>query len=403
VTKQILGFFASDIVAKGVSAALIPLYSYLLGAEELGQFSEWFSIYSGIVAVMSFGIPTYLLVLLSAHASEKHSIVEQTSSLLYEVYSVAVPLIVCLSMWKGKFFYGFTISIAAVSFSIVNYLESILRYDNKTKQYLILQIASTACTNVVPLVFVFFTASWLSRALGFTISVAALAVAIVGMGLVACKHVKIPSEFRSDAFKFGLPVVLISAISWLKLGIDVQLLKGYSGYKESGILFFSFQIISIVTILAASLNRASTTDFLRFLSAGEHGDFVKLFTKMMLLLSLMTMLVVIGTMMLTKTYLKEFDSSASLILPMAIGSVFYGAGQFISVFFLYHKKTYLLTLCIGLSSTLHPFISYYIIGELGWMRIGYSYLISHTLFLVMVLYTSKKLTSFSFRPKSVYS
>ncbi len=212
-------------------------------------------------------------------------------------------------------------------------------------------------------------------------------------------YIKLSNTSRYDAIKFGFPIVLVSAISWLKLGIDVQLLKNISGYKESGILFFSFQIISIISILAASLNRASTPDFLRILSNKDHGLLLRLILKMTFILTLFTIVIVAGSIILIKTYLIDFSSSVYLVLPMAIGTVLYGAAQFVAVIFLFNKKTYLLTLSIYASSLLHPLVSYYIIGRFGWLNIGYSYLISYALFFFMVVFLAQRFTGFNFNSK----
>jgi len=400
VTKNIFSFFTADILAKGISAVLIPVYSYLMGPAELGLFSEWFTLYNSVVALVSFGIPTYLLVQLNAHPKDEDEVINTTATLFYEWQFIGIPVILLVFAINNKFLYGVTIIMAAVSFSIVNYLEAYLRFNNKLKQYIILQAASTSSTNIIPLIFVAVSASWWSRSLGVTISVIILAIIILTKILHRYSYVKLTKTFRYDAMKFGFPVVLISVISWVKLGIDVQLLKGISGYKESGILFFSFQIISIVSILAASLNRASTPDFLRMLSAKNHRLFLSMFLKMTLVLTLFTLAVVAGSIILVKTFLPDFNSSVYLILPMAIGTIFYGAAQFISVVFLFDRKTYLLTLSIYASSLIHPLISYYIIGKYGWLNIGYSYLISYSLFLILVVFLTQKFTNFSFTAKA---
>lgn len=402
MTKNIFNFFTADILAKGISAVLIPVYSYLMGPAELGLFSEWFTLYNTIVAIVSLGIPTYLLVQLNAHPEDEDKVIDSTSTLLCEWQLIGIPLMVLIFAISGKAVYGIGIIMAAVGFSIVNYLEAYLRFNNKLKEYIFLQAASTSSTNIIPLIFVAVSASWWSRSLGVTISVIILAIVILARTQHRCSYAKLTKSCRYEAIKFGFPVVLISVISWLKLGIDVQLLKGISGYQESGILFFSFQIISIVSILAASLNRSSTPDFLRILAAKNHRLLLSMFIKMTFALTLFTSAVVAGSILLIKTCLPEFASSVYLILPMAVGTILYGAAQFVAVVFLFDKKTYLLTLSIYASSLIHPVISYYIIGKYGWINIGYSYLVSYSLFFIMVVYLTQKFTNFNFTARGAY-
>lgn len=386
--RKILNFFFSDIVAKALSAAFIPLFAHFLGPAELGIFSEWFSLYNIGVAIVSIGMPSFILVLLSSAPDQEEELIEKTVSLFCVWLLVVVPVCAGAFLFLNKFWYGLSIIIAAVSFAIVNYLEAILRFRGTIRRYFHLQLVSTTSTAVVPLFFVLITATGFSRALGYTLGVAILGLIILTNFMRNFSLVKVDKAIKVEAFKFGVPIVLITGISWLKLGIDVQMLKEVSGYASSGLLFYSFQVISISSILAASLNRSSTPKFYKLLAANKLSKFTEFIFKISMIHIVLTIGVVVVSVGIVVLFLKQFLQSIDIILPMAAGIVFYGVGQFVASLFLFYRKTYLLTLCIGSSSIMHPIVSYYIIENFGSSKIGYSYLVSNFIFLVLVILVS---------------
>ena len=248
-------------------------------------------------------------------------------------------------------------------------------------------------TSTVPLVFVYLDPQWESRAVGYLAGVFCLVAIVSVQAVQGLKVEAIDSAYRKQVITFGSSIVLMAMVTWCKVGADIQLLKYLDGYHSSGILFFSFQIVSVVSIVAASLNRSSAPVLYELLKNKHSQQFWMLIVKLGGGVSTLSIVVVLASWFLVEGYLQEFSTAERMIIPMSIGAVLYGIGQFIGSAFLFHKKPQLLTLAILISSLLHPAMSYLLISFQGWDNIGISYLLSSSIFLFLVIVLYKKLNN----------
>lgn len=383
--KLILKFFMSDVLAKGIAVILLPIYSIIMGPSQLGQFSEWFSTYNVIVALVAFGIPSYVLVMFDPQKNNGHILSAQFFNFFKKWLLFIVPLGLFFLIFFKNIFFGISIMIASVSFSYITYLEAILRAEKKTKSYLWLELSLTFMTSVLPLFFVIISSTSTSRILGYSIGLLFLVFVLIIFFVPKIPKISINTHFAKKTVAFGFPVVLITGINWLKLYVDIQLLKNLDDYHYSGILFFAFQIVSIVNIIAASLNRASTVTFYELIRTNKMGLFNQIIFKIMLVLIGITSGIILIFYFGINQFIPAFSEVIYLLCPMSVGILLYTLGQFVASFFMFYEKTYMLTLAILASSLIHPLVSFYIVHYLEWQYIGYSYLISSILFLLFIL------------------
>lgn len=386
--KVIMSFFMSDIIAKGIAVIFLPIFAYFLGAKELGLFAEWFSSYNILLGLFSFGVSTYILVLLSSSKEERAQELKNQLLTFFIKWLILIVFIFIfyILIFNNNYLYFSSIAVVAIAFSFIQIYEALLRFYNKTNNYLLFQIFLTTTTSVIPLLCVLYNNSWESRALGVVISIVFLSLFSMFKIFKNFKFVNYEKVFRNETIKFGIPIFLISSVMWIKLLIDLKLLKLITSTESSGILFFTFQILSIISILSASLNRSSTPIFFKLIS--EHSDdlFLKLIIKLTLILIGFSFILICLVHLLLHFELSEYQESIDILYPMVLGVVFYSVGQFFSSKFLFFKKTYINALCIIFSSVIHPFLTYYIIKNFYWTNIGYSYLISNFIFFLTVLF-----------------
>lgn len=388
--KLILKFFISDVFAKGVAVLLLPIYSILMGPNQLGQFSEWFSAYNIVAAIISLGIPSYFLVLHGSKTNNSYILSAQFLSFFKKWLVIITPIILFIFTVFKSLLFAMSILVASVSFTYITYIEATLRAEEKIKHYFCLGIFLTLVTSVFPLIIVMISPIGASRSLGYSIGVLMLAFVLAVFFSPSLPKINTSKSFNKSTILFGLPIVLITGINWLKLSVDIQLLKGLNDYHDSGILFFTFQVVSIINIIAASLNRASTASFYELIAENKMDLFNKLIFKIILILASITFFMIFLISVAVNQFLPDFSEASYLLYPMSLGVIVYALGQFIASFFMFYEKTYILTLAILLSSLIHPFISYYIIQNIGWHALGYSYLISSVIFFALtVLFKSK--------------
>ena len=390
---RIFRFFASDIITKGLSVLFIPLFSYLLGPNELGLFSEWFSLFNVFAAFVSMGIPSYVLVLLSRSGDNEEVVNQKLLRFLVEWCVFLGACNIVFAIFSPNLLYGVGLYFSACLFVVVSYMSAILRHKNLYKKYFILQLSLALSVSVIPLVFIYNSPTWESRVGGYLLGLFVTTASVFFLCSRSIKLGSISKNFRLEAFYFGSSIVLMGVVSWLKLGADIQFLKLDSGYSSSGILFFSFQIVSIVSIIAASLNRSSSPIFYKLIHELKRHEFVQLIFRLTFCLCVLAVLTVLVSYWLVCFFLPEFESSMFLIYPMAVGAVVYGVGQFIASIYLYCKKPHLLTWCIVVSSLIHPVASYLFVFGIGWNWVGFSYLVSSIVFFFMVGINLKKVQS----------
>gem|GEM_PF-6472564 len=403
----ILKFFGSDILAKSITVLSLPFFALLMGPNELGKFSEWFSIYNILVAIVSIGIPSYFLVLIhSSQYSDESALTSQLLSFFLEWLLWIIPASLLFFFLFYDLFYGCLTLCAAILFSIINYNESILRFNKNAKSYLWLQLSFAISTSLIPLGFVLINPVWSYRCWGYVLGLALVIMVVRIICPYKLRVGHINTIFKIGLLQFGAPIVLITGINWLKLGIDLQLLKNIESYSSSGILFFCFQIISIINIIAASLNRSSTVLFYELLAQRSFRQFYFFIGKISLILIFVSVCVVVISDFIVRLYMPDYKMAIPILYPMALGIIFYGVGQFISAFFMFYQQSYFVSMAVFISSLSHPFISYWLINHFGWGTIGYSYLFSNCIFFCVVLllnlfcnraYSVQKMTAISIK------
>lgn len=381
-----MSFFISDIIAKSIAVIFIPLFAFYMGPEELGLFGEWFSSYNILIALFSFGSSTYILVLLNSNSNIEGIKNQFLIDFLKWTFFIGSISILFVFLFKNELSYYLSIIIVAISFSFIQIYEALLRHNNQRKKYLFFQLFLSFMTSVVPFLFILYNSTWESRSIGLVISILIILIYSLVKIFNKFKCYRNNNSVKKDFFMFGFPIFLISAVTWMKLLIDLKLLKSLNDLQSPGILFFSFQILSILSILSGSLNKSSTPTFFKLFYKNENKDFLVLIFKLSLLVFLFSIVLILLINTLISYKLMEYRDALLIIYPMIIGNLFYSIGQFFSAKFLFFKKTYINAICLISSSIIHPFITYSIIKYFNWIYIGYSYLISSFVFFILVLY-----------------
>lgn len=381
-----MSFFISDIIAKSIAVIFIPLFAFYMGPKELGLFGEWFSSYNILLALFSFGSSTYILVLLNSNSDTEGIKNQFLIAFLKWIFFMGVISFLFVCFFKNGSSYSFSIIIVALSFSFIQIYEALLRYFNQRKKYLFFQLFLSILTSVIPFLFVLYNSLWEFRSLGLVIAIFIILIYSVIKIFNNFKFNTNNNFIQKDLIKFGFPIFLISAITWMKLLVDLKLLKSFNDLQASGVLFFSFQVLSILSILSGSLNKSSTPTFFNLFSENKNKDFLIIISKLSFLIFLFSIVLIFLINILISYKLTEYEDALFIIYLMIIGNLFYSIGQFFSAKFLFFKKTYINAICLITSSIIHPFITYIIIKEFYWTYIGYSYLISNFIFFLLVLF-----------------
>lgn len=396
-SNDILSFVASDLFCKGLTILVMPIFAIKMGGDDFGKYAEWFSFYNIVFSLLSLGVPSFIIV----RSSKKKFTLDSEYITLRVLlrWNLLILTIFLLLLYLAFDFsvINVLIFISASGFVIIEYGNSKCRIGNDIDSYFKIQAMFVLFCTIIPSVLVFINSSYELRATLFSLGIAFTALYVFSkfkIGQVFLdeeKNKEQSSDFNSlglDILKYGLPLVLIAGVGWLKNGLDLQLLKKFSGYEDVGSLAVASQLVSIITIVAASLNRASSTRMYSFLEKKQ----TKLWFRFVIKLSLLIlMLSGAGAVVIYLSYdyiLSDYTNLFGFYMPMLIGSILYIIGQFLSSMVMYNEKTVLFTLAISFSSLIHPIVGYFIIDNFGVKYITYSYIFSGGGFLFFILFLS---------------
>lgn len=390
---NIAPYFLVDIFLKGLAVLFIPFFAKLMGPEELGLYVEWFAVYNAFFALICLGIPSYYLVLSVKSLSFPEVEVHLFRIFLEWFFFAVVISFIIVCILNGDALYFSAVATAAFFFFFIELAVANARFENNLRFYALLQLLLFVSTVFLPFFAVFFAPTFSIRMLVFVLSLSAVSFfCFIKMHkkLLKKRDYLVTQEVRVRAYKYGLPLVSIALFSWLKIGGDLQFLKFYGGYDVAGNMGLAFQILAVVSIAGASLNRAASVKLYSLIKSEDDSGWYKTVIKMSVLVSVLGFISYFLFYMVVYFWLNEYFLALKFYGPMMIGTIFYCIAQFFASKVIYKEKTFLLTACLIFSSILHPAFSYIISQNFGYEFLGYSLLLSNIIFLVLLLCLSKR-------------
>jgi len=328
----------SDLALKGLAFLTVPLYAYYMTSEELGTYGEWLSIYFLIYSFVSFGFPTLFQVKLSKIESNIFEF--KKSALMLSLLSACVISVFGYFFWNSYLFYLNSAILVAITFFYVE-LCLVLERNQKSKRYVFIQLAHTLCFYIFPLlVLIVYSASAFMRVASTTAFCLLLLLFLV-------KHLN--KSFRAyfgsaqrlnyqdlhyaALLKFGMPFLLIGLFSFMKFGLDIQLMQANGLHlKNVGTYTLAFQLMTILTGLQAILLRNLSPNLYRSINNNITSNGFDI-----LVAKVSGFTVVIAFMLLTGVYVIE----STIVSEKYPGLTLMCAGLFLSAALMGYNQLYL--------------------------------------------------------------
>lgn len=382
-TLNIFKFISSDILAKAISVLGIFLFANIMGPEELGKFGEWFTYFNLFSIAISFGLPSYILLC----ASKKRGRLKSVFTLSLFINAFALLFYFML----GYFFLSkevlSLILASAFFYNVFLLVQSVLMVAGNAPRYFFMQSSYAFLGIMLPVAVMYGFDSFESemRVIGFFFST----IIVFVFSLVIVRRLfslrKVDFSRFSEMLRFGLPLSLLAGVSWFKQGADIYLLSHFQSYELTGKFFFAFQVIGILTILGASLNKHFKLTFFGCLNRRDYGAWFRVILGLTGLMFLVYLTLCAAMFFLTNSFLVGYKESMQAVVVLGFGAIFYICAQFISSYYLFLKSTYFITVFSVITAVLHFACSYGLLFILETSSLEYSSLFSNLLFFFLML------------------
>ena len=413
VVKGASLFSGSQLLTKGASFLLIPIYTRYLSPYDygiIGYFQVYFQLFS-IIFIFGFaGAQT-------RYYHDHHVSEDATGSFIFTInaflFFVLLLLIVFSYLFGEKVFYSiitrsglkfspfFYIVLGAVFFNI--YYKLLLGYSLAKKQFVkcaAIQLSLFFFTTGATIFYItYLDQGAVGQFKGLLIGNCAVCICFywnyINKGTLSFSLPKL-----KYALHFGAPIAihLVSA-SFLNY-VDRVVLGNYVSIDQLGIYTIGYQCGMIMSIIVGAFNQAWSVNYYELMKKNDRKQIEKHVRRMFnLWMSTICIVCIIGCLwsreiilfMLPDSYRPAID-----IIPVILCSfIFQGIYYFHVNPIFYYKKTKLLPIITGLSGVLNIVLNILFIPKYGIIAAAYTTMVSYLLMAILVSFISKKI----FNPK----
>ncbi len=379
---RVRGFIFSDILSKGITASFIPLFAFYMGPSDLASFGSWFLVFTTVSLFSSFGSPSFFSKKIIDNEDVKE---ELFFFFLLATITLSIFTLICFSLKID-----YTPFLCSYFFVFFQLRLAVLRVNNNLSTYAKLNLAFSFSCSIFPLVAYLYFDDWLAR-IYLYIFITILFGGNAIWSIIPFRHFYIRDKkfksFSINLIKFGLPLSLSGVIFSLRTLFDFLALEIKESDNLAASYFLTFQLISVVLLFGAILNRTLQPTVFKLIRDGEqyittlHGFSAKI------LAAIIPMLAFGWGFSL---FYAEYESLNLFFVPMTIGAVVYIIAQLYSNVLLYNQRSSVLLWCSVWASLLHVLSSTtLIVFNLGDL-LGLSSMFSSFFYLLYVFQLKKK-------------
>jgi O-antigen/teichoic acid export membrane protein len=398
--KSFSVYTLSFFLTQAVNFLLIPVFTYYFTTQDYGILSLIATIVSLITPLILFNIDGAINIEYIKNSFNDFS-GYVTSSLLISfvaftvvfliIFIIGDKLAVLLSVPKQ---WLVLIPVVCIMDSIRTVNLSIFRIQKKAFIYAFYSFSNTFFNILFALFFVIVLKyNYVGRLYGQYITSAIYFL----LGIYILKKQKlinldVKKIFIKDSFHYGLPLVP-HAVGFVVINLSdrifVSKLVGNAGL---GIYSLSYNIGSIILMIALAFNNAWTPNLLELLKVGDgpsKDKAVKITYLYILCLLFLTISLTAISPLLFKYFINErFHDGLKLIPWIAFSSFFFGCYLAFTNFIFYVKKNKIFGYLSIVNIAVNLFLNYTLIAKYGIMGGGYATFISFFIFAVIIIFIS---------------
>lgn len=404
--KDTFIYTVTDVFGKAIGFILLPFVSYYMTPDELGIATN-FSVITSIVTLLAGGAMVNAIPYFYYEQTKKQNTALVSSLLLICVCS-SILIFLIISLLQNvinnyiKLDYSLQIlaSVTSILMLINNSNLILLRLENKSKQFALLQIIQILfhCLFVIAFVIVFKLGG---RGKIYSEALPTMIISIIGI-IMMTKKGYLKFEFNklyiSKLFKFGLPLLPHSLSFWIKGGTDKIFITSFCGLYQNGLYSMAMTIASLYTIVRNAFFKAYVPYLQKRLSniTPENGmreklKIVKISYILFGIFFIVALLAVFGGWIILEYIVDEKYRESFRFVPWLIFGLYIYAIYSFSIEFIYkQKKTLVMGIITFSGSILQMALSYLLIKNIGIMGAVYSSIIGTLIISVSIFIYSCK-------------
>jgi len=400
--KNTLIYTVSDFLNKMIPFALLPLLTHYLTPEDYGIISMFFIFVSILGVIMTLETNTAIGVKFFKVSRDTLKIYIGNILLIISLATSAVFVVLFLfSNWFSKIlalpvewiFIGVVVTLLQF-LTTINLL--LWQSEQKAIPFGLYKISETIINLSLSLVLIVgFGMGWEGRLIA--VSLTTILVGLVSFSLLFKRDFidfTIRKDIIKDSLNFGLPLMPHALSSWFRTSVNRVFLTTLLSASATGIFTVSFQISSVISVIAYAFDKAygpKLYEKLKDITEFEKKSIVKYSYLYFLSLLCLAFLFSLTAPVFIDLFLDEkFQESKKYIVWISFGFSFYGMYLIVVKYVLFSQKTHLLSYLTISTSLVHVVLSYFFVLNYGILGAAQAMMISSLVSFLSVWWLSNR-------------
>ena len=387
------GYTVGNILIKGISFLMIPLYTRLMSTSDYGIYNTYVA-YVGIMTfIVCLGLDPTLKNAEVDYPDRKESFLSTVYCLTFLSFSICLLLVLIFGKWLCVLIdleWGMLIFLVvnAETAAIVNIYNIKLSLSFSSRSYLKISFFQTivgVIFSILLILSVYTEKRYWGRIIGMLIPALIVAGYIIWKTVLSlpCKK-RFNVEMAKYSLKLGLPLIphLLSQI--LNSQFDRIMISTIVGYAQSGIYSFACNIAIIFQILYQSLDTVWSPWFFEKMNQKDYNSINNAAKKYIILVSFFAM----GLMTISREFImifatEEYWAGMSLAPVLIFGYYFLFLYNLPAGVEYYTKNTKYIAVGSAISAVINIILNYFAIQIFGYKAAAYTTLISYVVLFLM--------------------
>lgn len=389
--------FIGNLSTKVLSACIVFLYAFYVGANDFGEYEYVQTLVNIIVPVFFFSIWDAILKFMLAEQNEENKRKITTTCTVFSLVSSLVIILVIggyyLIINTGEK-YAIYILLTYILNGIMWVWQHFLRVAEKNKIYVKSSLVGVTVNLIIALLLILFLdlgleALFIANILGILSTF--LTIEIELKILHSIKKQDIDLKILKRILKYSLPLVINVIPLWILNGLAKVAIQNTLGAEENGIYSFASKFTIVITFAGTILNTVLTEEMLILGKKGLDKEFSKLIDKLVTI----CLLVIICALPLITIFYEfiqntEYYISKNIVPLLLVFAVFMNISNNISMVFKVHGKTKYQLIANGIGAAITAILMIPLIQVKGIMGAAIAGLAGATTTMIAMCILAKK-------------
>ena len=395
-----VGYTIGNILVRGISFISMPIFARLMTLSDYGIYNTFTSYVNIFALVVGFALHSSIK---NANIDNPEKVNDYTSSVsLLILFSAAfwaiiavifrIPIAILLSLEHPYLLV--LVVLESLGISLISFYNCYLAIEYKYKEYLILSLIFASLGIGLSIAMILTVCSgerYLGRIIG-TLVAALVMGAYILIRLYKKAKPKINKEFWKYGLRISLPLIPHGLSQVLLSQFDRIMIKKIIGSAESGLYSFAYNILTIFSVIASSLDTAWTQWFFEQMRqenyakirkvANIYAGLLGVFMIALFLISPEAILILGG---------EKYMESRIAVYPVLMAGFFGFMYYFPSAIEYYHKKTKMIAVATMIAAGLNVVLNLIFIPKYGYVAAAYTTLACYIIYYIIHIFFSRRI------------